>query len=48
MFDKEDGYPLSDNPQLYKIAGGLEMPEMVSIIDDLEERAGRKVAWPRP
>ena len=38
VFDKEDGYLLSDNLQLYKIAGAQEMPEMVSIIDDSEER----------
>ncbi|MEC8495844.1 MAG: xanthine dehydrogenase family protein molybdopterin-binding subunit [Planctomycetota bacterium] len=38
VFDKEDGFLLSDNLQLYKIAGAQEMPEMVSIIDDSEER----------
>lgn len=38
VFDKEDGYLLSDNMQLYKIAGAQEMPEMISIIDDSEER----------
>lgn len=38
IFDESDGYLLSDNLDLYKIAGTREMPEMVSIIDDEDER----------
>lgn len=38
VFDQQDGYLLSDNLDLYKIAGPQEMPEMVSIIDDEDER----------
>lgn len=38
IFDESDGYLLSDNLDLYKIAGAQEMPEMVSIIDDEDER----------
>ena len=38
VFDESDGYLLSDNLDLYKIAGAQEMPEMVAIIDDEDER----------
>lgn len=38
IFDAEDGYLLSDNLDVYRIAGAQEMPEMLSIIDDEDER----------
>ncbi len=38
VFDEQDGYLLSDNLDLYKIAGPQEMPEMVALIDDEDER----------
>jgi len=38
VFDEADGYLLSDNLDLYKIAGAQEMPELVAIIDDEDER----------
>ncbi|MEM8709512.1 MAG: xanthine dehydrogenase family protein molybdopterin-binding subunit [Planctomycetota bacterium] len=38
VFDEQDGYLLSDNLDLYKIAGAQEMPELVAIIDDDDER----------
>lgn len=38
VFDRDLGYLLSDNLDHYKIAGCQEMPELVSIIDDEEER----------
>lgn len=38
VFDAEDGFLLSDNLDVYRIAGCKEMPELVSIIDDEDER----------
>ena len=38
VFDEQDGYLLTDNLDHYKIAGAQEMPEMISIIDDEDER----------
>lgn len=38
VFDEADGYLLSDNLDLYKIAAAQEIPEMISIIDDEDER----------
>ncbi|QDV07534.1 putative xanthine dehydrogenase subunit D [Planctomycetes bacterium Poly30] len=38
VFDEQDGYLLSENLDHYKIAGCQEMPEMISLIDDEDER----------
>ncbi|MFT6832672.1 MAG: xanthine dehydrogenase YagR molybdenum-binding subunit [Planctomycetota bacterium] len=38
VFDEQDGYMLSDNLDSYKIAGSQEMPEMIALIDDEDER----------
>jgi len=38
VFDEQDGYLLSDNMDHYKIAGCQEMPELVALIDDEDER----------
>jgi xanthine dehydrogenase YagR molybdenum-binding subunit len=38
VFDEQDGFLLSDNLDLYKIAGAQEIPEMVALIDDEDER----------
>ncbi|MEL6431872.1 MAG: molybdopterin cofactor-binding domain-containing protein, partial [Planctomycetota bacterium] len=38
VFDAQDGYLLSDSLDTYRIAGSREMPELVAIIDDDDER----------
>lgn len=38
VFDEQDGFLLTDNLDTYKIAGAQEMPEMVALIDDEDER----------
>ena len=38
VFDEQDGYLLTDNLDTYKIAGAQEMPEMIALIDDEDER----------
>ena len=38
VFDEQDGFLLSDNLDLYKLAGAQEIPEMVALIDDEDER----------
>ncbi|MEL6713141.1 MAG: molybdopterin cofactor-binding domain-containing protein, partial [Planctomycetota bacterium] len=38
VFDAQDGYLLSDSLDTYRIAGSREMPELVAIIDDEDER----------
>jgi len=38
VFDEQDGFLLSDNLDLYKLAGTQEIPELVALIDDEDER----------